>query len=1211
MGEILIPEIPQEIIDAINSDSLAVFVGAGVSAIAGLPLWSQLAKNLICECYSNGLYSYKDKELILERIQDNKQLITVAFGKLKEAGLENTFFEILKKHLELKSQVLDAGTRIFSWLRDTMSLVLTTNADELLHEYFELTRIHDIIPNVVDEMPLQRARLVHLHGVISNKDTLVFTTKQYLQRYQTPQYQEYLKAVFTTKTVLFIGYGMSEFELLDFLIQKTNSAIQHFIMVPYFTYTQPIATAMKEYYSELGIKQIDYYIDEKGYPYLADILDNWLINIRLKSNLPSRILLRIREIVKFAPSDDLIKEEALQMIKSDRMVEKEFFDNLTSHTQYDVDWLIALETSECFDPKLRNNPPKPSIESDSRTYYSAVPWYGFRRLLELAQAIPEDIDIRNMLTRVVRATILDTLNSPEKAGNWAISDAVAKSIVLLSPDDIGDSVWDYIQLVSNSSFALNQDIFTAEFSHNIEKIASWSTRQILRVLEMYFECNNKPGSESEYWLEQITEKWHTRLVKLMPDSIVELCIKIIKQRYKVDEFKFWEVGAFAKFPDENGIKLNESRDYNASVIIWLRAAIEVLSPNSAIELVSEYIQSSCPIFRRMAIFTINYFFSSCGYLLFVVRGSNPFNDREILSDLFDLIKVNLPQMNHDQVEMLYKWIAESNFGIENDENTQAQAFRRAIFVSLFKEIKIEYLEDYDRYSGMVHREIHESDAYNISKHMYTVSSDFEHPDPEIISKLESRSTGEWPKVLADASADTTRMRLWGWTEAVEAILKKSPGLFIEDTTPFLEIPTEFTPYIIRAIDGYNFCDKEISVKTADFLLHFIERHNANDAPAGSVIDAFRLLRHHYLDDEHREFHKKIAQTLITWVRGYSLVTGPWNQQEDPILLMHNESFPVCVSLLVRFLAEIKSVEPDSELIHECLAYFHDQLIENELDWTIRCVLAAQLNNIAYINLLWLKEHLAMIFNKADINANIPVAICYVTSGRFFKDFYSFFSETGFFVPVLTMSNDDNATFINEAKRNLSAIAAYAFVHDLDDISVAGGLYNSVIGRIDAKMFMAGVTYFERQFAKEVPDDNISKASLESKFDSYLIESVKCFSDFENIQIFPLIKCVKLVHNLSLPLWDILLYLAEKCPEYSIYDEWFDFMQIQIDCMCGKIADLLIALIRNPKFSYLQEEKKDLLRLLLSKLHENGEAEKVRTIRNLLIGKGFTEFTEIA
>ena len=155
MDVIKIPEMPQEIIDAINNDSLAVFVGAGVSAIAGLPLWSQLAEELICECYKKGLYSYKDKELILGRIHDNKQLITIAYGKLKEGGFEKDFYDVLNRHLTLDIPLCEAGRRIFSWLKDTMPLVLTTNADTLLHEYFEPSRIYEHIPDSADELPLQ------------------------------------------------------------------------------------------------------------------------------------------------------------------------------------------------------------------------------------------------------------------------------------------------------------------------------------------------------------------------------------------------------------------------------------------------------------------------------------------------------------------------------------------------------------------------------------------------------------------------------------------------------------------------------------------------------------------------------------------------------------------------------------------------------------------------------------------------------------------------------------------------------------------------------------------------------------------------------------------------------------------------------------------------------------------------------------------------
>lgn len=1209
MGEILIPEMPQEIINAINNDSFAVFVGAGISAIAGLPLWSQLAKELICECYKKGLYSYKDKELILGRIHDNKQLITIAYGKLKEEGFEKEFYDVLGRHLTLDTPLSEAGRQIFSWLKDTMPLVLTTNADTLLHEYFEPSRICEVIPDSEEEMPLQYGCLVHLHGVIDDKSTLVFTTQQYLMRYQLDQYREYLKKVFKTKTVLFIGYGMSEFELLDILIQKSYSTLKHFFLAPYFTFEHPIACAMKEYYGQLGIAQIAYFIDDKGYPYLADILNEWNLKIKQKSNLLSRGLLKIRNLVKLDPSITATKEEALQLIKSNHLIEKEFFDNLTSQTQYDVDWLIALEMSECFDPKFRNNPPKPSDEGDGRTYYSAVPWFGFRRLLELAQAVPEDVLIRNMLARVVRATILDTLSNPEKAGNWAIGSAIAKSIVLLSPEEIGDSVWKYIKLVSNSPFAANQDIFTAEFSHNLEKILNWSPQQILRVLEMYFECHSQPGSENEYWLERITDKWLLSIVAIIPDSVVKMCIRIIEQRYIDDDFSFWEVGAFSKYPDENGIMLNDARDYNSSLIIWLRAAIGVLSADYAIELVSSYIQSSCPVLRRMAIFTISNFYSSCYQFLFEARDSILFDDREILSDLFDLIKVNRPRMDRDQIEILYQWILHSTFGIEDDGNQLVKSFRRAIFLNLFKDLKSEYFDEYIKYNNFVQREILESDAYNLSKHMYTISSGFENPNPEIIATLDSKNLEDWPELLEEVARDATQYNILEWNDAINKKLSITPGLILENVELFLRVPDAFLPNIIRQLEILNYDDHEVADRIMHFVFDVIKKRTGGAYNNTVIIEALGVLRRHYLETGKTEFHEEIANQLNTWVSNYELENEPWNQREDPVFLLHTKSYPVCLTTLISTLINVKGSNPESEVRKICLLNLHDRLQKNRFDWVIRCVLGSQLEGLAYLDHPWTEAHLPAIFDKHNADLAVPVAICHAASRKFFREWYPYFCDTGFFIPPLNMVGDKNTDFINLAKSNISGIATYAFLMGLDGFGKPNSLLDAVIRQSNADMLLVGFSLFEKLLAQESPTEP-NKEILEAKFECYLVEVMKYFGDFEHLQLLSLVKCVQQIQNPSLAIWNILIDLACKCPEYYINERWFDLMQDYFDNRTDEVADLLASLIKNPKFSHLQADEKGVLHLLLQKLHEIGKDEKVRTIRNLLLGKGYSQFAEI-
>ncbi len=1058
-------------------------------------------------------------------------------------------------------------------------------------------------------MPLERGRLVHLHGVISNKNTLVFTTKQYLERYQERHFREYLNAVFTRKTVLFIGYGMSEFELLDILIQKSSSNIQHFILAPYFTYEQPIADAMKEYYSQLGIEQVAYFKDEKGYSFLADILDEWGLKIKLKSDLLSRGLLLTRELVKLDPSITAIKEEALQLVKSNHLIEKEFFANLTSQTQYDIDWLVALEGSECFDPKFRNHPPSPSNEGDGRTYYSAVPWFGFRRLLEIAQANPENELVRNMLARVVRATILDTLNNPPKAGNWAISSAVASSIVLLSPDEIGDNLWDYIQLVSNSPFTANHDIFTSEFSHNLEKILNWSPQQILRVLEMYFDCQDKPGSEGEYWLERITKKWLPSIVVLIPDSIVKLCIKIIVQKYEQDDFKFWEVGAFSKYPDENGQMLDGARDINASLIIWLRAAIKVLSINSAIDLVSSYIESSCPVLRRMAIFTISHFYSNCYQVLFEVRNYILFDDREILSDLFDLVKVNLPRMDRDQIGTLYQWILDSNFGIEADGNQLVQSYRRAIFLSLLKDLESEYLDEYIKYYNIVHHEILESDAYNLSKHMYSVSSGFGNPNPEIIATLESKIPDDWPDLLEEVAKDATQYNIWEWNDAISKQLSITPELILENVEHFLRIPDVFLPTIIRQLESLNYDDHDVADRILHFIFGVIKKKSEGAYSNTLIIETLGVLRSHYLDTGRTEFHEEIANQLNTWVSTYEFENEPWNQREDPVFFLHTKSYPVCLTTLISTLISLKGSNPESEVIKICLLNFHDRLQKNRLDWVIRCVLGSQLEGLAYLDHPWAEEHLPAIFDKHIPDLAVPVAICHAASRKFFREWYPYFCDTGFFIPPLYMVGNKDRDFINLAKSNISGIAIYAFLKGLDDFRKPNSLLDVVIQQSNADMLSVGFSLFEKLLAQEAPTEP-NREILEEKFECYLVEVMKYFGDFEHLQLRSLVKCVQYIESPSLALWNILIDLARKCPEYYINESWFDLVQKHFDIRTDEVADLLASLIKNPKFRHMQKDDKTILHSLLKKLHEIGKDEKAKNIRNLLLIKEFSEFADI-
>ncbi len=94
-----IPEIKQEIIEAKDNHTLAIFIGAGVSRIMGCPSWESFAKELIDICYQQGHIKYKEKDKLLS-YQDNKKIISICFNILKNRNSENTFYDKLDKLLK-------------------------------------------------------------------------------------------------------------------------------------------------------------------------------------------------------------------------------------------------------------------------------------------------------------------------------------------------------------------------------------------------------------------------------------------------------------------------------------------------------------------------------------------------------------------------------------------------------------------------------------------------------------------------------------------------------------------------------------------------------------------------------------------------------------------------------------------------------------------------------------------------------------------------------------------------------------------------------------------------------------------------------------------------------------------------------------------------------------------------------------------------------
>ena len=97
------PQLPPELKEAYDRNELVVFIGAGISRIAGCMGWDQLANNLVDKVFDD----YAEKRLILNSRLEQKEKITIAYETAKERHLLRKYWKEFKKAINPKKANMD------------------------------------------------------------------------------------------------------------------------------------------------------------------------------------------------------------------------------------------------------------------------------------------------------------------------------------------------------------------------------------------------------------------------------------------------------------------------------------------------------------------------------------------------------------------------------------------------------------------------------------------------------------------------------------------------------------------------------------------------------------------------------------------------------------------------------------------------------------------------------------------------------------------------------------------------------------------------------------------------------------------------------------------------------------------------------------------------------------------------------------------------
>ncbi len=301
-----IPPVPPGLHEAALKGTLIPFVGAGASRIAGCPNWIEFADRALRFFVTQSKFTHGQLDQLSR--QPPRVKLSIARSLQREHDLLIKFDDILYPE---GRNTNEKGRRLYQALSSLGKIFVTTNYDDWLDNTIgapapsasgnedattaAIGEKRTVIYKVDELTPdrLERPNTVfHLHGSIADPASMILTTQDYLRHYANDhpsnghvvenKVLRFLAFLFSEKNVLFVGYGLEELEILEYIIGKARLTVnsdrtemRHFLLQGFFSHERVLAESLENYYAECGIKLIPFLRDDKDWDQLIDVLEEY------------------------------------------------------------------------------------------------------------------------------------------------------------------------------------------------------------------------------------------------------------------------------------------------------------------------------------------------------------------------------------------------------------------------------------------------------------------------------------------------------------------------------------------------------------------------------------------------------------------------------------------------------------------------------------------------------------------------------------------------------------------------------------------------------------------------------------------------------------------------------------------------------------------------------------------------------------------------
>jgi len=456
--------VPDQILkDAANHSELVVFVGAGASMLCGSPDWRGFANQVVGALEKGGVLSFLEAEQ-LRGFGDPRRTLSIAMALAQEKDIAIDFDGILHP-----AKPAAIGSELYELLSSLRPVFVTTNYDKWLDDSVpeELSTElkvggeaepakglgarpkHYLPQHLSPALLAERGAVIHLHGSYMDPSSMVVSLKDYIKHYSDERVLAFLRAMFKNHTVLFVGYGLAELEILEHIIRSNESLRtattepRHFLLYAHRS-TELVQKGFIErfFHDQCGVSVIPYCIDAKGYPEIVEVFKAWKSELDVRD--PTTLDLQLHLDRYIASPNTVNRDAALRLVSSWPELVSYFLNSLK-----DAVWFSDLDGAGLFNAK--HSPSVRVVENERGTLYQAEGWPALRYLEQISASAQGDQAAR--IAGIVRSISSDA--QQRGLENWRTWWSLATVLSQLPLDVLTDADIDMIRSWLKGRFESN------------------------------------------------------------------------------------------------------------------------------------------------------------------------------------------------------------------------------------------------------------------------------------------------------------------------------------------------------------------------------------------------------------------------------------------------------------------------------------------------------------------------------------------------------------------------------------------------------------------------------------------------------------------------------------------------------------------------------------------------------------------------------------